>query len=55
MRGLLGAELFTHRRLEALALFAGSSLWAELTGEEVANPIPTDELHARTSHLLGVS
>lgn len=52
---LLQATPFTHKRLEALALFAGSTLWAELTGEHVTNPIPTDELVARTSRLLGVS
>jgi len=52
---LLQAAPFTHKRLEALALFAGSALWAELTGEQVANAIPTDELTARTSRLLGVS
>jgi hypothetical protein len=52
---LLRAEPFTHKRLEALALFAGSALWAELTGESVVNPIPNDELATRTSRLLGVN
>lgn len=52
---LLASQPWTHKRLEALALFAGSALWAELTGTPVEDPLPREELDARTSRLLGVS
>jgi hypothetical protein len=52
---LLQTAPFTHKRLEALALFASSSVWAELTGEPITDPLPADVLAERTSRLLGVS
>lgn len=52
---LLSDQPFTHKRLEALALFQRSVLWAELTGEPVDDPLSHEELDRRTSRLLGVS
>lgn len=52
---LLSDQPFTHKRLEALALFARSELWVQLTGSTIEDPIPKEELHKRTSRLLGVS
>jgi hypothetical protein len=52
---LLSDQPFTHKRLEAMALFQKSALWAELTGQTVEDPLPREELDRRTTRLLGVS
>jgi hypothetical protein len=52
---LLSDQPFTHKRLEALAAFTRSALWAELTGELVEDPLPREELDRVTSRLLGVT
>lgn len=52
---LLADQPFTHKRLEALSLFARSSVYAELTGQAVADPLSREELDRQTSRLLGVS
>jgi hypothetical protein len=52
---LLADQPFTHKRMEAMALFARSELWTTLTGEPVIDPLSRDELDRRTSRLLGVS
>ena len=52
---LLSDQPFTHKRLEALAAFHRSALWAELTGETVDDPLPREELDRVTSRLLGVT
>lgn len=52
---LLADQPFTHKRVEALALFARSAMYAELTGAPVEDPLPKDELDKATSRLLGVS
>jgi peptidase M48-like protein len=52
---LLADQPFTHKRLEALSLFAKSAPYAELTKREIADPLPREELDRQTSRLLGVS
>lgn len=46
---------WTHKRIRALELFRQSALWSELTGEDVEDPLSTEELDKRTDTLLGVS
>lgn len=52
---LLSDQPFTHKRLEALELFARSEVWARHTGTEVPDAIPAADLARRTTELLGVS
>lgn len=52
---LLADQPFTHKRLQALDLFARSEVYADWTGEPVADPLSRAELDAQTSRLLGVS
>jgi Peptidase family M48 len=52
---LLADQPFTHKRLQALAWFARSEIYAAATGTVVESPIPADELARQTRRLLGVS
>jgi hypothetical protein len=52
---LLADQPFTHKRVEAMTMFARSEVWAELTGAHVPDPLPRAELERRTRMLLGVS
>jgi len=51
---LLSSEPWMHKRMAAMELFAQSELWAQATGESIADPLSTDELNRRTTALLGV-
>lgn len=52
---LLSDEPWIHKRMRALELFARSAMWAELTGNEVDDPLSDEELERRTQALLGVT
>lgn len=52
---LLADQPFTHKRLQALALFARSEIYATLTGASVDDPLSPDELARQTRAILGVS
>ncbi len=52
---LLNDQPWTHKRMRALELFSRSALWADLTGEEVSDPLDRDALERQTAALMGVS
>jgi hypothetical protein len=52
---LLASEPWMHKRMKAMELFSRSEIYAELTGTEVPDAMPTDALNRQTTALLGVS
>ncbi|MEM6929644.1 MAG: hypothetical protein AAF602_22075 [Myxococcota bacterium] len=52
---LLSGAPWAYKRIRAMELFVQSQIYADLTGEPVEDPIPTDELNERTTQILGVS